>query len=429
MSERRASRRRMPAPAALAAAMAIAAALAVAAGPGAGVASAAPGRPGGPGTTDEVGSYIVVLDDGVASPSAVATDHGAMGAQVERVYRHALRGYSAELTRAEVGRLRSDRRVAFVERDRTLQVAVQTVPTGIRRTFADRNAVMDTDGQDDVRIDADVAVIDTGVASHPDLNVVARADCSFGFTCFGGLGSDGNGHGTHVAGTIGAIDNGDGVVGVAPGARIHSVRVCGITGSCSLSAIIAGVDYVTARAGTIEVANMSLGGQGSSAALSQAITRSVDAGVVNVVAAGNSAANAGSFFPANHPDVVAVSALADSDGAPGGTGGAPSCRPQSRDDRLADFSNFGQVVDMAAPGVCILSTWRDGGYRTISGTSMASPHVAGAAAVLARGAGSPANRAGVMALRQRLLAASNLGWVDTSGDGVTEPLLDAGRLG
>jgi subtilisin family serine protease len=387
-------------------------------------ANAAPSAP----SSVSVARYIVVLKDGAGSPAEVAGQHAGLGAEVGQVITHALDGYTAELTAVEADRLRADDRVAFVERDRVVHLVAQEVPTGIRRAFADENPVIDIDGVDDVRIDVDVAVIDSGVANHPELNVASRADCSSGFLCFSGSGSDANGHGTHVAGTIGAIDNGDGVVGVAPGARIHSVRVCGATGSCLISAIVLGIDYVTARAGTIEVANMSLGGAGSSAAMDRAVTRSTDAGVVNVVAAGNSRRDAAGFVPANHPDVITVSAVADSDGEPGGVGGTPSCRPLSRDDVLADFSNFGRVVEVAAPGVCILSTWRNGGYNTLSGTSMASPHVAGAAAVLARGAGDPTDRAGVMAIRQRIVAAGNPGWTDDSGDGVREPLLDVRTL-
>jgi subtilisin family serine protease len=299
------------------------------------------------------------------------------------------------------------------------------VPTGIRRVFAPDNPTTDIDGQDDARIDVDVAVIDTGIARHPELNVVARANCTFGF-CFGG-GNDLNGHGTHVAGTIAAIDNGVGVVGVAPGARLHSVQVCTPVGSCLTSAIIAGVNYVTARAGTIEVVNVSLGGPGSSAALSQAITNSVNAGVVYSVAAGNDSADAAGFSPASHPDVITVSAMADSDGQPGGLGGSTACRA-SQDDVRADFSNFGATVEVTAPGVCILSTWNDGAYNTISGTSMATPHVTGATALLARGPNDPTSRADVMEIRQRIIDTGNFGWTDNSGDGVQEPLLDVRGL-
>ncbi|HMG41531.1 MAG TPA: S8 family serine peptidase [Acidimicrobiales bacterium] len=375
---------------------------------------------------DTEATYIVILKSSVSSPTATSIGHHRRyGAEVAGVYSHALKGYTADMTAAEAARLSTDANVAHVEKDRILQLSQtpQTTPTGVRRSFADDNPNLDIDGQDDVRIDVDVAVIDSGVMAHTDLNVVSRANCTTG-VCQTGTGNDDNGHGTHVAGTIGALDNGTGVVGVAPGARIHSVKVCTASGSCPNSAIVAGVDYVTARAGTIEVANMSLGGPGTNTPLAQAITRSVDAGVVYAVAAGNNAANASGFSPANHPDVITVSALADSDGEPGGLGPTPSCRPASTDDVLADFSNFGTVVEVAAPGVCILSTWNNGAYNTISGTSMAAPHVAGAAAVLTSGTRDPVNRTQALAIRGQITSAGNFDWTDDSGDGVKEPLLD-----
>ena len=185
-------------------------------------------------------------------------------------------------------------------------------------------------------------------------------------------------------GTIGAKDDGNGVVGVAPGVPIYSVRVLNSAGSGSWSSVICGIDWVTARAGTIKVANMSSAVQGhdgacNSAALHQAICNSVAAGITYVVAAGNDSANANTFVPAAYDQVITVSALADFNGQPGG-GATATCRADV-DDTFADFSNYGADVDLIAPGVCILSTWKGGGYNTISGTSMASPHVAGAAAL------------------------------------------------
>ncbi|MGH9212094.1 MAG: S8 family serine peptidase [Acidimicrobiales bacterium] len=399
----------------------LSAAVAVGATPGAPTSPQAPGRPDA-----ATGAYIVVLEDSVLSPAVVAGQHAArFGADVGSVFSNALRAYTADLTAGEAANLSADPGVAWVEPDRVLHIAQnpQTVPTGVGRIFAPGNPNIDIDGTDDARIDVDVAVIDTGIAEHGDLNVVSRATCALGI-CMDG-GSDLNGHGTHVAGTIGAIDNGIGVVGVAPGARLHAVQVCTPTGSCLTSAIIAGINYVTARAGTIEVANVSLGGPGTSAAMDQAISNSVNAGVVYAVAAGNDDADAAGFTPASHPDVITVSAVADSDGQPGGLGGSTACRP-SQDDVRADFSNFGGTVEVAAPGVCILSTWNDGDYNTISGTSMATPHVAGAAALLASGPRDPASRDDVLAIRQRIVDTGNFGWTDDSGDGVQEPLLDVG---
>jgi subtilisin len=380
--------------------------------------------PASEGATD---TYVVVLRDSVGSVGTVASRQAdRVGADLVGVYSQAIKGYTAEMSAADAARLRSDPNVAFVERDQMLHIT-QTgpaVPTGVRRINAPANPNIDIDGVDDNRINVDVAIIDTGVSAHSDLNVVARVNCSTGVCVTGG--TDANGHGTHVAGTVAAIDNATGVVGVAPGARIHSVRVCNVFGQCSLSAIIAGVNYVTARASTIEVVNVSLGGPGSSGALNTALTNSVNAGVVYAVAAGNSNQNASGFFPASHPDVITVSAIADSDGLAGGTGGAPSCRTGERDDFKATFSNYGATVEVAAPGVCIRSTWNNGGFNTISGTSMATPHVTGAAALLASGPRDPTNRTQALAIRSRIIATGNGGWTDTSPDGIKEPLLDVG---
>jgi subtilisin family serine protease len=372
--------------------------------------------------------YIVVLE-GAAQPGAVASQHERRhGARVEHLYSTALRGYAATLSPRAAAAIARDGRVAFVEADQRVEAFAQQMPTGIQRSFAAANANLTIDGIDDKRVDADVAVIDTGIdLAHPELDVVASTNCARGGPrnnggCADGQGDDGNGHGSHVAGTIAAIDDGNGVVGVAPGARLWSVRVLDNSGSGWMSWIVAGVDWVTARAGQIEVANMSLGCACASAALDQAIAGSTAAGVVYAVAAGNEADDIAGYSPANHPDVITVSALADYDGAPGG-GAAPTCRNYGADDTLATFSNRGAGVDLAAPGVCILSTWKSGGYATISGTSMASPHVAGAAAVLAS-ASSPSSKAGVEAIRQAIADAGNLDWVDTSNDGFHEPLLD-----
>jgi subtilisin len=273
-------------------------------------------------------------------------------------------------------------------------------------------------------VDVDVAVIDTGIdPSHPELNVVGGINCSTGNSY-----NDGNGHGTHVAGTVAARDNDIGVVGVAPGARLWAVRVLNNQGFGFTSDIICGVDWVTANASTIEVANMSLSGTGTEPsgsgcatgnAYHDAICSSVAAGVTYAVAAGNQHVDAATRRPAAYDEVMTISALADFDGQPGGRA-APTCRADE-DDTFANFSNFGADVDLIAPGVCILSTWKGGGYATISGTSMASPHAAGAAALYksTHAAATPAQ------VKSALQAAGTANWNNADDpDGVKERLVN-----
>jgi subtilisin len=373
--------------------------------------------------------YIVVLNDGVQAKAAATDTARQHGVAVRNVYSHALKGYSATMSPTTAAKLAGDPRVKSVQPNRVVQTTAQTLDTGVNRAEGDLSPTAKIDGVDE-RVDVDVAVVDTGIdLDHPDLNVHAAGavNCSDGTSP-----DDGNGHGTHVAGTIGAVDNGDGVVGMAPGARVWPVRVLNAAGSGTWESVICGVDYVTAHAAEIEVANMSLGGFGSddgncgntnADALHTAICNSVAAGVTYAVAAGNSAGDSANHVPASYDEVITVSALADFNGAPGG-GAAATCRTDV-DDTLADFSNYGADVDIIAPGVCILSSWMGGGYNTISGTSMASPHVAGAAA-LYKANNPTATPADVKAALQ---AAGTGDWDNTGDpDGTKENLLNAGGL-
>jgi len=351
------------------------------------------------------GRYIVVLQEGV-SPAEVAADHGLAPTHV---YRAALNGFATPASPAQAHALGADPRVRSVEPDRSVtyvppygppvahtqlhESTTETLTTGIDRIDAELNPRTDVSS-------VGIAIIDTGIwQTHVDLNVAGGYNCTGKDTS---KWNDDNGHGTHVAG-IAAAKTGDnkGVRGVAPKARLFGVKVLNKSGMGFLSWVICGVNWVTENAPqvkkNIKVANMSLGGEFSSSALDTAIYNSVGAGVTYTVAAGNSSKDASTFSPANHPAVITVSAMGDSDGQCGGTGENTSDGP---DDSFASFSNFGPLVEIAAPGVDILSTWKGdkqnpgGLYATASGTSMAAPHVAGAAAqyIASTGAGPAAVR-------------------------------------
>ena len=352
---------------------------------GSGLAAAAPTAPSG---TDDATGYIVVLDDGVDAATVAAAHADRLGLELGHVYSSALQGYSATMTPTVASLVAALPAVDSVQRDTPVRTTAQTTPTGINRSDAELSPTARINGADE-RVDVDVAVIDTGAdLDHPDLNVyrAGAKNCSL----FAVTPEDLNGHGTHVSGTIGALDNGAGVVGMAPGARIWPVKVLSDAGTGLNSDVICGIDYVAAHADEIEVANMSLGGGGeddgncglsNDDAMHTAICNAVAAGITFVVAAGNDSADASTSTPAAYDEVITVSALADFNGQPGG--GAPSTCRADEDDTFASFSNYGADVDLIAPGVCINSTWMNGGYNTISGTSMASPHVAGGAALYA----------------------------------------------
>ena len=331
------------------------------------------------------GRYIVVLEDGV-SPQDVFRGKGVVP---EFVYSHALNGFAGPLSPVVIGELKQDPRVLYIEQDQMAYTSVQTLPTGIARIDAEPESSPPTSPYAGL---VTVAILDTGIDfNHLDLNVVHRADCEKkggnpfkSVVCRVGEGDDGYGHGTHVAGTVAALNNDIGPVGVVPGADLWAIRVLDNNGSGSYSEVIAGIDYVAANAEFIDVANMSLGG-GFSQALNNAVENAIIAGVVFVVAAGNNIDDASNYSPASAPNAITTSAMADFDGKGEGLNDKTivfsSCT-EDKDDSFACFSNYGSVVDIMAPGVSIFSTYKDGGYATFSGTSMASPHVAGAAAKL-----------------------------------------------
>jgi subtilisin family serine protease len=375
-------------------------------------------------------TYVVVLQPGASPVRAEAASLARQyGGDLGFVYGHALRGFSITASPGAAAGLARNPRVAYVEADQTVTLDAQSTPTGIGRILAapsgpttsspasGYNANLDIDGVDDWRVDVDVAVIDTGIdLDNPDLDVVGGTSClnvSSVASCTG-TGDDDHYHGTHVAGTIAALDNGTGVVGVAPGARLWAVKVLNQRGSGNWSGVIAGIDWVAGR-GDIEVANLSLGG-GFSQAVNDAVHGAVDAGVTMVVAAGNDSVDVAGSSPASEPTAITVSALADFDGLPGGLASS-TCYPDT-DDSFAGFSNYGAGVDLIAPGVCITSTNNNStSRRTLSGTSMATPHVAGAAALL--------RSVDNASTATELTGSGNLGWSAADDpDRIKEPLLD-----
>ena len=377
--------------------------------------------------------HIVVLEDGAGPVVDLAEDLlSPLGLRADRVFTHALDAFTVVGLPGVVEGLAAHPDVAYVEADRQLSVTAQTLPAGIDRVDADAVAGIGSGASTDV----DIAIIDTGIDDHADLNLHEHVNCQSGLgipilgllfspnaSCEQG-GTDDNGHGTHVAGTTAAIDNGQDVVGIAPGARLWGVKVLGgPLGTGSTSDVIAGIDYVAANADEIEVANMSLGGSGTSQATDDAIANATDAGVVVVVAAGNDSADASGYTPANSPEAVTVSAITDLDGAPGGNASG-SC--SGGDDEFATYSNYGDVVDIAAPGSCVVSTADGGGTTSLSGTSMASPHVAGAAALYIAQNGVPqdANRRDTVLGGLLSTAAAQTGPCGFTNGVSDEPLLD-----
>jgi subtilisin family serine protease len=372
--------------------------------------------------------YIVVLKDDVNEPltrlnhpSRFALGHGVTP---KHVYEHALRGFSAQLSKEEVTRLRQDPRVDFVQPDGIAYARdLPANRNGLARMGGLLGNVAKVDGTDE-RVDVGIAILDTGIGPHTQLNIAGGVNC-IGGTCVApptGTYADDNGHGTHVAGIAAAIDNGSAMAGVAPGAPLYAVKVLDSTGTGAFSDIIAGVNWVAARASTIRVANLSLGTtytpqepHATCAAITEAFHRSIcnleAATVTVVVAAGNERMNAALDTPGGFHEVISVAALADFDGQQRG-GAAPSgysfclnksCNKYctiSTDDTFACFSNYGPDVTLLAPGIAIWSTLPNNTYGEENGTSMASPHVAGAAALYLAthpGAAPAAVKAGLVA--------------------------------
>ena len=415
------------------------------------------------------GQYIAVFKSDVPNPAAAALElENQHGVNVSHVYQNSIRGFAFAGNDQAAQALARNPRIAYVEQDQ-LAHASSIIPTGVGRIGIDTAALSAIQSDPDIspggqKVAANIVILDTGIQrDHPDLNVDPTGVRPYFKTvkgksvlAFDNAFDDDNGHGTHVAGTAAA--NGA-IVGVAPGALLTAVKVLAANGSGPYSIIIAGVDWVAGQPARFDVANMSLGG-GFSQAVNDAIKNATSKGIVFAVAAGNAGSDVSQFSPASEPTAITVSAMADFDGLSGGldtTHTYTSCKNSDgtggtvhHDEEVPCFSNYGAGVDICAPGVLIYSTWPtsliSGGYNIISGTSMATPHVTGAAALyIAKHRASRTQTAAWVEQVTQALASSawrvgDYGYHDyytrepytvrTSGDKDTirEPLLNASAL-
>ncbi len=310
------------------------------------------------------GQYIVVLK----STKEIANHKGLykrlkqnitqsafdIGVEPVRVYSSVVHGYSAKLTEGQYQLLLTDPAVDYIEPDRPVHMIAQTTPWGINAVNAPTAHARGTKGSG-----VKVGIIDTGIDhGHPDLagNYVSGIDYVNGDND----PMDDNGHGSHVSGTVAAVDNSIGVIGVAPSASLYGIKVLDAAGSGTFSNVVAGIDWAAANG--MDVVNMSLGASIGTSALQTACDNAYASGVVICAAAGNDYGGPVGY-PAKYSSTIAVSAV-------------------DQNNNLANFSNKGPEVEVTAPGVGIVSTYKNGQYATLDGTSMATPHVAGVVALI-----------------------------------------------
>jgi subtilisin family serine protease len=346
-------------------------------------------------------SYLVVLADSARAASAAGVHQTArdltnrVGGTVSYEYTAALHGFAVRTSAGGARALAADPRVAYVEQDIEMHaLETQNNATWGLDRIDQRDLPLSTTYTFNTRAaNVHAYIIDTGIfTAHPDFG--GRASVAFDSVGDGRNGTDCHGHGTHVAGTVGGT-----TWGVAKNVRLHAVRVLSCLGSGTTAGVIAGVDWVTSNHIKPAVANMSLGG-GVQTSLDAAVRNSIAAGVTYAIAAGNSNADACTASPARTAEAITVGATANNDAR-------------------ASFSNFGTCLDIFAPGVGITSAWLNGGTNTISGTSMASPHVAGAAALYL--ADHP--QATPLAVRNALVNGATPGKVSNPGPGSPNALL------
>ena len=344
------------------------------------------------------GQYIVVFKHS-APPAAQAMRSviPMRGVQVRHVYTAALNGFAATLSDEARAVLAADPNVAYIEQDQVMSsTTTQAGATwGIDRIDQRALPLSTTYSYANTGAGVTVYIIDTGILfTHTELG--GRASLGVDEMGDGRNGVDCNGHGTHVSGTVGGS-----TYGVAKGVTLKAVRVLDCSGSGTNSGVIAGVDWVTANHASSAVANMSLGG-GASTALDNAVTNSINSGVTYAIAAGNSNRNACSFSPARTPAAITVGATTSTDAR-------------------ASYSNYGSCLDIFAPGSSITSAWNTSttATNTISGTSMATPHVAGVAALYKQGnpGATPAQ------VRDALVANATNGVVTSPRNGSPNKLL------